>query len=71
MLQEPPLHRWHDCRTCSPGRRKGAAGRRKAGLSPTSRPLPLDLCMTPAGRMTPDVARQRARPSVALLVLVP
>lgn len=38
VLQEPPLHRRRDCRTCSPGRQKVAAGRRKAGLSSTSWP---------------------------------
>lgn len=81
VFHEPPLHRRRVCRTCSPettscpehfsqrasGNGWGAGAR--WGILPPHVPLPLDLCMTSAGRMTQDIACQRSRSSVALLVL--
>lgn len=81
VFHELPLHRRRVCRTCSPettscpghfsqrtsGNGWGAGAR--WGILPPHVPLPLDLCMTSAGRMTQDIACQRSRSSVALLVL--
>lgn len=71
VLQEPPLHRRRDCRTRCPGERKGAGAGARRGFPAPRGPLPLDLCMTSAGKTTPDVARQRPRSSVALFLLFP
>lgn len=82
MLHEPPLHRRRVCRTCSPetynqlpralfpkGEWEGAGAGARWGVLPPHVPLPLDLCVTSASRMTQDSACQRSRSLVALFVL--